>query len=126
MNGVHSLLYSKEPEADRVFFQEMHADHPLLGAVLYLMCDDLRSSMQSLKNRKVPCPELLEAEWGNHDDREASERRLNRSLPAQTSDRDRAPALRSATLVLDWNPVVGYSLLLPACYNPLPHNGLLG
>ena len=42
----------------------MHADHPLLGAVLYLMCDDLRSTMQSLKSKKVPCTEVLDAEWG--------------------------------------------------------------
>jgi len=98
IDGVHFLLYSKDPEADRAFFQDvlgfrsvdagrgwlifqlpraemgvhpgngdfvqMHADHPLLGAVLYLMCDDLRSTMQSLKNEKVPCTEVLEAEWG--------------------------------------------------------------
>jgi catechol 2,3-dioxygenase-like lactoylglutathione lyase family enzyme len=98
INGAHLLLYSKDPEADRAFFQDvlgfrsvdaghgwiifqlpaaemgvhsgtgefvqMHAEHPLLGAVLYLMCDDLRSTMQSLQNNKVACTEALEAEWG--------------------------------------------------------------
>jgi hypothetical protein len=98
INGVHFLLYSKDPEADRAFFRDvlgfrsvdaghgwlifqlpsaemgvhpgsgdfvqMHADHPLLGAVLYLMCEDLRSTMQSLKNENVPCTEVIEADWG--------------------------------------------------------------
>jgi hypothetical protein len=98
INGVHFLLYSKDPEADRAFFQDvlefrsvdaghgwlifqlpagemgvhpgngefvqMHAEHPLLGAVLYLMCDDLPKTMRSLDEKKVPCTEVLEAEWG--------------------------------------------------------------
>ena len=81
INGVHFLLYSKDPEADRAFFQDvlgfrsvdaghgwlifqLHAEHPLLGAVLYLMCDDLRSTMQFLKNKQVECMETLEADWG--------------------------------------------------------------
>lgn len=98
INGVHFLLYSKEPEADRAFFQEvlgfrsvdaghgwlifqlpaaemgvhpgsgefvqMHADHPLLGAVLYLMCDDLRVTIRSLESKKVSCSEVIEADWG--------------------------------------------------------------
>ncbi len=34
-------------------FVQMHAEHPMLGAVLYLMCDDLRSLMQSLKGKGV-------------------------------------------------------------------------
>lgn len=98
INGVHLLLYSKDPEADRAFFHDvlgfrsvdaghgwlifqlpasemgvhpgngefvqMHADHPLLGAVLYLMCDDLTSTTRSLESNKVRCTEVIEAEWG--------------------------------------------------------------
>ena len=98
INGAHFLLYSKNPEADRVFFRDvlnfrtvdagggwlifqlptaemgihpgagdfvqMHADHPLLGAVLYLMCDDLPSTIRSLESTKVECTDVLEAEWG--------------------------------------------------------------
>jgi len=40
------------------------AEHPLLGAVLYLMCDDLLAAMRSLENRKVSCSEVIEAGWG--------------------------------------------------------------
>ena len=37
---------------------------PFLGAVLYLMCDDLRSTIQSLKAKNVVCSEIAEEEWG--------------------------------------------------------------
>jgi hypothetical protein len=45
-------------------FVQMHAEHPMLGAVLYLMCDDLRGLMQSLNNKGVTCATSVEAEWG--------------------------------------------------------------
>ena len=98
INRVHFLLYGKDAEADRAFFQDvlgfrwvdaghewlifqlpasemgvhpgsgefvqMHADHSLLGAVLYLMCDDLCATMQSLERKKVSSSEVVEAEWG--------------------------------------------------------------
>jgi hypothetical protein len=98
INGVHFLLYSKDPEGDRAFFRDIlefeavdvgggwlifamppaelavhpgdgdfvqgHADHPLLGAVLYLMCDDLRATIRSLEVKKVKCSPVVEAQWG--------------------------------------------------------------
>jgi len=45
-------------------FVQMHAEHPMLGAVLYLMCDNLRGLMQSLEGKGVPCAKPVEAEWG--------------------------------------------------------------
>jgi predicted enzyme related to lactoylglutathione lyase len=45
-------------------FVQMHAEHPMLGAVLYLMCDDLRSVIARLKNKGVVCASPVEAEWG--------------------------------------------------------------
>jgi hypothetical protein len=45
-------------------FVQMHAEHPMLGAVLYLMCDDLRSSMQTLESKGVTCATPVEADWG--------------------------------------------------------------
>ena len=45
-------------------FSQMHADHPLLGAVMYLMCDDLQSTMRTLRDRKIQCSAITEAEWG--------------------------------------------------------------
>jgi hypothetical protein len=53
--GVH-------PSSDN--FVQAHAGHQLLGAVLYLMCDDLPSVMQSLQARNVRCSPVMTAEWG--------------------------------------------------------------
>ena len=41
-----------------------HAGQALLGAVLYLMCDDLRSFVKSLGAKKVRCTPSSEAPWG--------------------------------------------------------------
>jgi hypothetical protein len=96
--GAHVLLYSENPEADRVFFRDVlefrsvdagggwlifelppaeAALHPydadsgqahgaghLLGAVLYLMCEDLQSLMQSLDAKNITCSPVEEARWG--------------------------------------------------------------
>ena len=45
-------------------FVQLHADHGLLGAVLYLMCDDLPSFVRSLKINNVSCTPVTQAEWG--------------------------------------------------------------
>lgn len=45
-------------------FVQRHADHPLLGAVLYLMCDDLPAMIRSLKTRGIACTPTMEAAWG--------------------------------------------------------------
>lgn len=98
ITGAHILLYSKDPEADRVFFrdilefravdvgegwlifalppaeaalhplsgnnEQLHGGHYLLGAVLYLMCDDLHSFINSLKVKNVTCTSVTEEPWG--------------------------------------------------------------
>ncbi len=100
IHGAHFLLYSRDPEADRVFLSEMldfpsvdagggwlifalppaelgvhpaeseftqlHAERPLLGAILYLMCDDLRLEVAALTAKGVRCSEIGEAEWGTY------------------------------------------------------------
>jgi catechol 2,3-dioxygenase-like lactoylglutathione lyase family enzyme len=45
-------------------FVQRHADHDMLGAVLYLMCDDLESTARSLAAKGVGCSETERAEWG--------------------------------------------------------------
>ena len=45
--------------------QQSHAGHALLGAVLYLMCDDLAAVIQSLAAKKVSCTPVAEAPWGS-------------------------------------------------------------
>src|SRR5436189_4787455 len=36
-------------------FVQRHAEHPMLGGLLYLMCDDLGSVIGSLKSKGVAC-----------------------------------------------------------------------
>ena len=39
-------------------------EQTLLGAVLYLMCDDLDATITSLKTKNVECTEVQAAGWG--------------------------------------------------------------
>jgi catechol 2,3-dioxygenase-like lactoylglutathione lyase family enzyme len=98
ITGAHVLIYSSNPDADRVFFRDVlgskyvdvgHgwlifalppaevAIHPgdetegpgrserkLLGASLYLMCDDLDATMRWLAEKKVQCAEVSHERWG--------------------------------------------------------------
>jgi len=45
-------------------FAQLHAEHNLLGTVLYLMCDDLPSFVKSLQAKHVQCTEVETAGWG--------------------------------------------------------------
>lgn len=45
-------------------FSQRHAGHELMGAVLYLMCDDLEASIANLKAKKVQCSPVEAAPWG--------------------------------------------------------------
>ena len=45
-------------------FSQLHAGDELLGAVLYLMCDDLKATISSFREKNVQCTELQEAPWG--------------------------------------------------------------
>jgi catechol 2,3-dioxygenase-like lactoylglutathione lyase family enzyme len=45
-------------------FVQRHGDHPMLGALVYLMCDDVRAMVKSLAAKKVTCTALEEADWG--------------------------------------------------------------
>jgi len=41
-----------------------HAGHEMLGAVLYLMCDDLDTFMATLQGKQVIWTEIQETNWG--------------------------------------------------------------
>lgn len=47
-------------------FVQTYADHDLLGAVLYLMCDDVRGFARSLEQRGVSCTPVATAGWGTY------------------------------------------------------------
>jgi hypothetical protein len=98
IHGVHLLLYTRDPEADRTFFRDKlnfgsvdigdgwmifglpptemgihpgdgsfvqkHADEMLTGCVIYLMCDNLRETVDELLSKGVATTAIQEAEWG--------------------------------------------------------------
>jgi hypothetical protein len=87
INGVHVLLNSKDPDADRAFLRDVlgfkHIDighgwlifalppsemavHPAAenSCVLYLMCDDVSVEIAKLQARDVRCGPIDEARWG--------------------------------------------------------------
>jgi catechol 2,3-dioxygenase-like lactoylglutathione lyase family enzyme len=45
-------------------FVQRHGDHEMLGAILYLMCDDVRALVKSLAAKNVTCTALDEEDWG--------------------------------------------------------------
>ena len=48
-----------------VDFSQTHAGEKLLGAVLYLMCDDLEAEIAALTTKNVRCTKIQEAQWGS-------------------------------------------------------------
>ena len=45
-------------------FVQSHADHKLLGSVMYLMCDNLQATIKYLRERGIECSAAIEAGWG--------------------------------------------------------------
>lgn len=92
ITGLHAILYSKEAERLRAFFRDVlewrHVDaghgwlifaappaelamHPAQGsgdgsshAELYLMCDDVESTIAMLRKKGVECGEVSNQGWG--------------------------------------------------------------
>jgi hypothetical protein len=44
--------------------RQKHAGRHMMGAVIYLMCDDLHSLIRSLKMKKVKCTAVAKEQWG--------------------------------------------------------------
>ena len=88
ITGSHIVIYSKDAEADRAFFQDVlafpsvDAGHGWLLFALppaevafhpsdertrqerYLMCADVHATISGLKRKGVTCGPLTEANWG--------------------------------------------------------------
>ena len=45
-------------------FAQRHSGHDLIGSLMYLMCDDLRETIASLRAQNVACSEVSEEAWG--------------------------------------------------------------
>ena len=46
-------------------FVQEHGGERLMGAVLYLMCDDLKATMADITTQGVECTKVEEAPWGS-------------------------------------------------------------
>jgi catechol 2,3-dioxygenase-like lactoylglutathione lyase family enzyme len=88
ISGAHMIIYSADAEADRAFFRDVLgfpsvdagqgwlifalppaeiAFHPAAGNdkhEIYLMCDDVSVTVQSLEKQKVNCDPVTELGWG--------------------------------------------------------------
>jgi hypothetical protein len=88
LTGAHSVIYSKNPEADRAFLRDVlklpHVDAghgwlifglpPAEVAVhpseendvheFYLICDDIEKFVVAMKNHAIPCDEVQNQGWG--------------------------------------------------------------
>ncbi len=86
--GAHSIIYSKNPKADRAFFRDVLklacidsgggwlifslppaevAFHPSTKNDVhefYLMCDDVQALMAEMKALRIACSQLQSREWG--------------------------------------------------------------
>jgi catechol 2,3-dioxygenase-like lactoylglutathione lyase family enzyme len=67
----HGWLIFKLPPAEAAVHptdgagrDQSHRGRQLLGAVLYLMCDDLHAQIKLLQAKKIQCTEVDEAPWG--------------------------------------------------------------
>jgi catechol 2,3-dioxygenase-like lactoylglutathione lyase family enzyme len=89
ITGTHVIVYSKDPDSDRAFFRDVlnfpavdaghgwlifalppgeAAFHPSEQNDLHelsFMCDDLKSTIESLKKKKVRCDPVKEERWGS-------------------------------------------------------------
>jgi hypothetical protein len=116
INGAHVIIYSKDAEADRKFFCDIlkfpavdaghgwlifalppaeaafHPDEKNDRHELYFMCDDLKSTMESLQRNNVKLEAVKQERWGILTELTLPGWRSNRLVPAPTSDRDWKPA----------------------------------
>jgi len=88
ISGAHMIIYSTDVEADRAFFRDVLgfpsvdvgqgwlifalppaevAFHPAAENgkhEIYLMCDDVGTTVQTLKKHKVDCDPVTDQGWG--------------------------------------------------------------
>jgi hypothetical protein len=88
INGAHTIIYSKKPDADRAFLRDVLqlptvdvGDGWLIFGLppaeiavhpsdrnnlheLYLMCEDVKAFTAALKKRRVKCGAIRDRGWG--------------------------------------------------------------
>lgn len=88
ITGAHSIIYSKDPEADRNFFKDVlkfpyvdighgwlifglppsevavHPTDETSFHEFYLMCDDIHLFVKEMKDHKIGCTDVEDQRWG--------------------------------------------------------------
>ena len=86
--GIHLILYSKDAEADKIFFRDIlkftkvdvghgwlifglppselavHPSETNGQHEIYLMCDDIKTFIQQMSKQKIVCSEIQNQSWG--------------------------------------------------------------
>lgn len=86
--GAHTIIFSRDPEADRVFLRDVlqlpnvdagegwliFKSPPAEIAVhpnkrnnlhkLYLMCEDIQAFIEEMQCNHIACSEVVQADWG--------------------------------------------------------------
>lgn len=86
--GIHFILYSKDAEADKIFFRDIlkltnidvgdgwlifglppselavHPSDTNGQHEIYLMCDDIKTFVQQMNKQKIVCSEIKDEGWG--------------------------------------------------------------
>jgi hypothetical protein len=67
--GQNWLIFALPPAEVAVHpmdgdFSQEHAGHRMLGAVLYLMCDDVRAEVKALESKGISCSDVEKESWG--------------------------------------------------------------
>jgi hypothetical protein len=60
MSPAELAVHPADENAD----ERVHAGHKMLGAHLYLMCDDLQGFIKTLEAKKIGCTEVETERWG--------------------------------------------------------------
>jgi len=88
ITGAHSIIYSKNPDADRAFFRDIlqltkvdvgegwlifglppsevavHPSDENDEHEFYLMCDDVKAFIAEMKTKNIACGEVQDMGWG--------------------------------------------------------------
>lgn len=108
INGAHSVIYSRDPEADRAFFRDIlglpnvdvgegwlifglppsevavHPSEKNDSHELYLMCDDIKALVSTMTEQHIACAPVQDEGWGLAYAYYIARRRTTRYLPAAT------------------------------------------
>jgi hypothetical protein len=64
ITGTHTIIYSKDAEADKAFFRDILKLENVDVGRGYLMCDDINAFVKQMSQHKIVCSEVSDQRWG--------------------------------------------------------------